>query len=60
MEYPYQIKSLEEYNEVYKKSVADPESFWAGIAENFSWRKKWDKVLEWNFKEPDVKWFLGG
>ncbi|MEO5650693.1 MAG: acetate--CoA ligase [Ginsengibacter sp.] len=60
MEYPYQIKSLEEYNEVYKKSVADPESFWAGIAENFSWRKKWDKVLEWNFTDPSVKWFLGG
>jgi acetyl-CoA synthetase len=60
MQYPYQIKSLEEYNEVYKKSVNEPEEFWAGIAENFSWRKKWDKVLEWNFTEPSVKWFIGG
>jgi acetyl-CoA synthetase len=60
MQYPYQIKSFEEYNEVYKKSVNEPEDFWAGIAENFSWRKKWDKVLEWNFTDPSVKWFIGG
>ncbi len=60
MQYPYQIKSLEEYHEVYKQSITNPEEFWAGIAENFSWRKKWDKVLEWNFEEPSVKWFLGG
>jgi acetyl-CoA synthetase len=60
MQYSYQIKSLEEYNEVYKKSVNEPEDFWAGIAENFSWRKKWDKVLEWNFTDPSVKWFIGG
>lgn len=60
MQYPYQIKSLEEYHEVYKKSVDNPENFWAGIAENFLWRKKWDKVLEWNFTEPSVKWFIGG
>jgi acetyl-CoA synthetase len=60
MQYPYQIKSLEEYHEVYKKSITNPEEFWAGIAENFSWRKKWDKVLEWNFEEPSVKWFIGG
>ncbi|MEO6134845.1 MAG: AMP-binding protein, partial [Ginsengibacter sp.] len=60
MQYPYQIKSVEEYEEVYKKSVEQPEEFWAGIAENFEWRKKWDKVLEWNFTEPDVKWFIGG
>ena len=60
MEYPYQIKSLEDYYEVYNKSVVEPEEFWAEIAENFIWRKKWDKVLEWNFEEPSVKWFLGG
>ena len=59
MSYPYQIKSLEEYHSAYKKSVEDPERFWADIAENFSWRKKWDKVLEWNFKEPKVEWFKG-
>jgi acetyl-CoA synthetase len=60
MSYPFQIKSLEQYQEVYNKSVIEPEEFWAEIAENFMWRKKWDKVLEWNFEEPSVKWFLGG
>jgi acetyl-CoA synthetase len=60
MQYTFQIKSLEQYHEVYNKSVTEPEQFWADIAENFSWRKKWDKVLEWNFEEPSVKWFTGG
>ncbi len=60
MSYPYQIKSLDEYHEAYNKSVKDPENFWQNIAEYFTWRKKWDKVLEWNFKEPDVKWFING
>jgi len=59
MPYPYQIKSLEEYQLRYKQSVEDPEKFWAEIAENFLWRKKWDKVLEWNFTEPKVEWFKG-
>ena len=59
MEYPYQIKTLEEYHQAYKKSVEDPDAFWAKVAENFYWRKKWDKVLEWNFKEPKVEWFKG-
>jgi acetyl-CoA synthetase len=40
--------------------VEDPEAFWAGHAEQFVWRKKWDKVLQWNFDDPEVKWFLGG
>jgi acetyl-CoA synthetase len=60
MAYPYQIQSLEQYNEAYQKSIDDPEGFWADVASHFQWRKKWDKVLEWNFKEPDVKWFLNG
>lgn len=60
MSYPFQIKSFEEYNSAYKKSVDTPEQFWADVAENFTWRKKWDKVLEWNFTDPDVKWFEGG
>lgn len=60
MDYPYQIKSREEYEKIYKKSVEDPEGFWAEIAENFVWRKKWDKMLEWNFTEPSVKWYIGG
>jgi len=59
MSYPYQIKSLEEYQSVYKQSVEDPEGFWAGVASHFSWHRKWDKVLDWNFEGPDVKWFSG-
>jgi acetyl-CoA synthetase len=60
MLYPYQIKSYEEYKEAYKKSVEEPEAFWADIAQHFLWRKKWDKVLNWNFKEPKIEWFAGG
>lgn len=60
MSYPYQLKSLEEYQAAYKKSVEDPEAFWADIAGNFFWRKRWDKVLDWNFKDPKVEWFAGG
>jgi acetyl-CoA synthetase len=60
MSYPFQIKTLEEYNAAYKKSVADPEGFWGDIASNFLWRKRWEQVLDWNFLEPHVRWFLGG
>jgi acetyl-CoA synthetase len=55
-----QIRSFEEYQEAYEKSVREPENFWAEIAGHFTWKKKWDKVLEWNFTEPDVKWFING
>ena len=60
MSYPYQIKTLEGYKKDYEKSIKDPESFWGNIADTFTWKKKWDKVLEWNFKEPSIKWFQGG
>jgi len=56
----FQINSYEEYQEVYKKSVDSPEQFWDEVAEHFQWRKRWNKTLEWNFTEPDVKWFVGG
>ena len=59
MSYPYQINSAEEYRSVYQRSVDDPEGFWAGIAAHFTWRRRWDKVLEWNFTEPRVRWFEG-
>jgi len=58
--YPYQIKSLDEYHEAYEKSISQPELFWGEIAAHFTWKKKWDSVLEWNFKEPKVEWFKGG
>ena len=55
------IKSLEEYEDIYKRSIDDPEGFWSEIAEeHITWFKKWDKVLEWNFEKPDIKWFIGG
>jgi acetyl-CoA synthetase len=56
----YQINSLEQYHDNYKKSVEDPESFWANIASHFLWKKPWDRVLQWNFKDPEIKWFAGG
>ena len=59
MSYPYQIKSPEQYHRDYKKSAEDPEGFWGNVAENFLWRKKHDKVLEWNFTEPKIEWFKG-
>jgi acetyl-CoA synthetase len=40
--------------------VEDPEAFWSFVASHFQWRKKWDSVLNWNFKEPKVEWFAGG
>ena len=56
----YHIKHLEEYYQVYRKSVGNPEAFWEEIAEeHFLWRKKWDNVLSWDFKKPEVKWFEG-
>lgn len=56
----YHIKHLEEYFQVYRKSVRNPEEFWEEIAEeHFVWRKKWDAVLEWDFTKPEVKWFDG-
>jgi acetyl-CoA synthetase len=58
--YPYQLNSLEAYQQAYKKSIDSPEQFWADIAQHFTWKKKWDNVLTWNFKEPNVKWFDGG
>ncbi len=60
MTYPFKINSLEQYHEDYKKSVNQPEEFWGDVASNFYWRKKWDKVLDWNFTEPKVEWFKGG
>mgnify|MGYP000723803140 CR=1 FL=1 len=56
----YHIKHLEEYYQVYRKSIREPEMFWEEIAEeHFLWRKKWDTVLDWDFKKPEVRWFEG-
>jgi len=56
----FHIKNLEEYFQVYRKSVRHPEIFWEEIAEeHFIWRKRWDKVLDWDFTKPEIKWFEG-
>ena len=60
MAYPFQILSAAQYQEDYRKSVEDPDGFWGEVASHFLWRKKWDRVLEWNFKEPRIEWFRGG
>lgn len=60
MPYPFQITSLDQYHQDHKKSVDDPEGFWGNIADNFLWKQKWQKVLNWNFKEPKIEWFSGG
>ena len=60
MSYPFQITSLEQYHTDYKKSIEDPAGFWDDVAGNFLWKKKWDKVLSWNFTEPKIEWFKGG
>ena len=56
----FRIKSLDEYRKVYQESIDDPEGFWAGIAEQFTWRKKWDTILDYDWSKPDTKWFVGG
>jgi acetyl-CoA synthetase len=54
------ITSLEQYHVEYAESVANPEGFWEKKADQFTWMKKWDKTLEWDFDQYDVKWFIGG
>ncbi|NTU71986.1 MAG: acetate--CoA ligase [Coriobacteriia bacterium] len=55
------VSSMEQYDEIYNRSVEDPEGFWADMAtELVHWEKPWDKVLEWEFETPKVEWFIGG
>jgi acetyl-CoA synthetase len=54
------VKSMDEYRAAYKRSMDDPEGFWADRAEELvSWDKKWDSVLEWDYNKPEIKWFDG-
>ena len=59
MSYPYQVTTEEQYHNAWNKSVANPAGFWAEVGASFVWKKPWDDVLEWNFTEPDVKWYKG-
>lgn len=55
----YQIKDLENYFKMYKKSIREPRKFWDRIAdENFTWYQKWDKVFEFDMEKAEFKWFL--
>lgn len=54
------ITSFEDYKTQYQKSVDDPEAFWSEIAQQFTWQKPWTTALQWNFQDPEVRWFDGG
>ena len=54
------ISSFEDYKNEYAKSINNPETFWVEKANNFTWQKKWDNVLNWDFSKPEIKWFEGG
>jgi acetyl-CoA synthetase len=54
------IKRMEDYRELYQRSLRDPDGFWGELAEHLDWYKKWDKVLEYDFDKPEIKWFIGG
>lgn len=58
--YPYQIKNFDHYKAEYDRSISDPEGFWGEVASHFRWTKPFDKVLDWNFKDPKIEWFAGG
>jgi acetyl-CoA synthetase len=54
------IKKMEEYKELYQKSIDDPAKFWGELGEQIDWFKKWEKVLEYDFNKPEIEWFKGG
>jgi acetyl-CoA synthetase len=60
MPFEVRIRNRADYDAAYKASVEAPEQFWGAVAESFLWKKKWDKVLSWNFREPSIRWFEGG
>ena len=59
MHNPSLLISIEARNQAYQESIANPEEFWANVANEFTWKRKWDRVLDWNFEEPSVRWFDG-
>ncbi len=54
------IQTLSGYLHEYQKSVLEPEAFWSRVAETFHWKKQWNKVVDWNFEEPKINWFVNG
>lgn len=57
---PFQIKTYAQYQEAWKKSIENPDEFWAEIAHQFHWKKPFNQILDWNFEEPKIRWFDGG
>jgi acetyl-CoA synthetase len=57
------IKNLDQYKEMYERSIKDPDAFWAEVADDFHWFKKWDKVRDYNYdrREGEIRleWFAG-
>ena len=60
MSTPFRLKTWDDHVAASAFAVKDPEGFWASIASHYAWKKPWNKVLQWNFEQPDVKWFIGG
>lgn len=60
MSYPYQINSIEQYQQDYKKSIEHPEAFWSDVAQHFHWYQQPKNILEWDFKDYNCKWFSDG
>src|SRR5580658_9672733 len=54
------ISNMDEYRKAYKESITNPDKFWGEIANEFLWKKKWDKVSSGGFENVDYKWFEGG
>ncbi len=54
------IQTLSGYLHEYQKSVLEPEAFWSRVAETFHWKKQWDKIVDWDFEEPKMNWFVNG
>ena len=52
--------SMEDYKKLYRKSIDKPDEFWGEMADQLEWFKKWEKVCEWDFNKPELKWFIGG
>lgn len=54
------LTNFQDYQKAYELSTNNPAAFWEQIANTFTWQKKWDTTLEWDFEKPQIKWFDGG
>ena len=53
------IRSLDQYRDLYEKSMSDPDTFWSTVADRITWYKKWGNVREFDFVKGNIKWFDG-